>query len=119
MGLTEDGLDDIKMTLNRIANQLPTAVKDAVDESLSEGMFHSVDVVHVVTGRLRDSIRTENITEEGGDLVAGGEGGVDYADIEELGNSRREGHPYLRPGAEVAFRSLQENVKKQVDDLLS
>lgn len=118
MGLTEDGLDDIKQTLNRLVNQLPTAVKDGVDESLSEGMFHSVEVVHVITGKLRDSIRTENVTSEGGDLVAGGTGGVDYADIEELGNSRREGHPYLQPGFEVATNSVTENVRKQIDDLL-
>ena len=118
MGLTEDGLDDIKQTINRLINQLPEAVKEGVDESLSEGMFHSVEVVHVITGNLRDSIRTENVTSEGGDLVAGGTGSVNYADIEEVGNSRREGHPYLRPGAEVAFNSLKENVRKQIDDLL-
>lgn len=118
MGLTADGLDDIKRTLNALSNQLPDAVKDAVDESLSEGMFHSVGIVHVVTGKLRDSIRTENVSSEGGDLVAGGEGGVNYADIEELGNSRREGHPYLQPGFEVATNAVLDNVKKEIDRLL-
>lgn len=118
MGLKQEGLDEIKQTLERLANRLPDAVKDAVDESLSEGMFHSVEVVHVVTGNLRDSIRVENVTEDGGDLVAGGTGTVNYADIEELGNSRREGHPYLRPGFEVATAAVEENIKKQIEDLL-
>jgi hypothetical protein len=118
MGLKAEGLDDVKRTLEALTNQLPDAVKDAVDESLSEGMFHSVGIVHVITGKLRDSIRTENVSSEGGDLVAGGEGGVNYADIEELGNSRREGHPYLRPGFEVATNSVLDNVKKEIDRLL-
>lgn len=118
MGLKQEGLDEIKQTLERLINQLPTAVKDGVDESLSQGMFHSVDTVHVITGKLRDSIRTENVTSEGGDLVAGGTADVNYADIEELGNSRREGHQYLRPGFEVATAAVEENIKKEVDRLL-
>lgn len=118
MGLQSEGLEDIKMTLQRLENQLGNAVKEAVDESLGEGMFHSVEIVHVITGNLRDSIRVEDVTEDGGDLVAGGTGVVDYADIEELGNSRREGHPYLRPGFEVATASIADNIKKKVDELL-
>jgi hypothetical protein len=118
MGLKEEGLDDVKQTLERLNNQLPDAVKDAVDESLSEGMFHSVEIVHVVTGRLRDSIRTENVSSDGGDLVAGGEGGVNYASIEELGNSRREGHPYLQPGFEKTKSVVLDNLKKEIDRLL-
>ncbi len=111
-------MDDIKRTLEALQKQLPNAVKDAVDESLSEGMFHSVDIVHVVTGKLRDSIRTENVSSDGGDLVAGGTGSVNYADIEELGNSRREGHPYLEPGFEKTKASIQQNIKKEIDRLL-
>lgn len=118
MGIQQDGLDDIKKTLERLSNQLPNAVKDGVDESLSEGMFHSVEIVHVVTGRLRDSIRTENVSSEGGDLVAGGTGGVNYAAIEELGNSKREGHPYLQPGFEKTKSVILDNVKKEIDRLL-
>lgn len=117
MGIQQDGLDDIKKTLERLVNQLPDAVKEGVDESLGEGMFHSVEIVHVVTGKLRDSIRVENVTSEGGDLVAGGTGGVNYADVEELGNSRREGHPYLQPGFEKATSVVEQNVRKQIEDL--
>lgn len=118
MGIKQDGLDDIKRTLKALENQLPNAVKDAVDESLSEGMFESVDIVHVITGKLRDSIRTENVSSEGGDLVAGGTGSVNYADIEEVGNSRREGHPYLRPGFERTKQVIDQNLKKEIDRLL-
>lgn len=123
MGLDQEGLDEIKQTLERLINQLPTAVKDGVDESLNEGQMHSHGIVHVITGNLQSTIRTENVSEEGGDLVAGGTQGsfgkfVDYADIEEMGNSRREGHPYLRPGFEVATAAVAENIKKEVDRLL-
>lgn len=59
--------------------------------------------VHVITGNLRDSIRTEASSEEPGmaDVIAGGINGVDYAADEEFGNSRRPAHPYLRPAADT------------------
>jgi hypothetical protein len=110
-------LDTLVDDLQRFKNAIPNAVKEALQESLDEGKDHSVSVVHVVTGNLRDSIRTDNVTEDGGDLVAGG-GSVDYAEYEELGNSRREGHPYLQPGMEVAFRGLTTKVKDKIDDVL-
>lgn len=112
-----DGLERMRDKIQGIIDGLPNAVKDAVQESLDQGKDHSVEVVHVVTGRLRDSIKTENISEEGGDLVAGG-GVVDYAAYEEFGNSRREGHPYLSPGFEVATRAMETNLKKHIDDLI-
>lgn len=110
-------LDDMVADLEAFKNKIPNAVKDAVQEALDEGKDHSVGVVHVVTGALRDSIRVENVTEDGGDLVAGG-GGVDYAEYEELGTSRREGHPYLTPGMEVAFRSLKDKVKDKIEEAM-
>lgn len=109
--------DSLVDDLQRFKDKIPDAVKDALQESLDEGKDHSVSVVHVITGALRDSIRTDNVTEDGGDLVAGG-GGVDYAEYEELGTSRREGHPYLQPGMEVAFRGLADKVKDKIDDIL-
>jgi hypothetical protein len=110
-----DAFEQASNDLQEFVNKIPNAVKEAVQESLDEGKDHSVSIVHVITGALRDSIRTEDVSEDGGALVAGG-GGVDYAEYEELGTSRREGHPYLQPGAEVAFRSLQSNVKDKIEE---
>lgn len=111
-----DGLERMRDKIQGIIDGLPNAVKDAVQESLDQGKDHSVEVVHVVTGRLRDSIKTENISEEGGDLVAGG-GVVDYAAYEEFGNSRREGHPYLTPGFEIATREFPNKLKDKLDEV--
>lgn len=118
MSSNVEGSEQIKRDINRIADGLPNAIRSAIEESLESGESHSKGVVHVVTGRLRDSIRVEMKGDDQGDLVAGGTGGVNYAAIEELGNSSREGHPYLRPGAEVANRELSENIKKKIDALL-
>lgn len=123
MGLDQDGADEVKKTIERLANRLPDAVKEAVEESLGEGQMHSHEIVHVITGNLQSTIRTENITEEGGDLVAGGIDGeygkfVNYAAIEELGNSRREGHPFLRPGFERTTSVIGDNIKKKIEELL-
>lgn len=118
MGLEGDDLDAMKKRLRRIIDGLPDAVKEAVDESLEEGKEHSVGIVHVVTGRLRDSIRTENVSEEGGDLVAGGTGGVDYAAHEEFGTARREPHPFLSSGYQIAQRQLPQKMKEKLRDLM-
>lgn len=59
-------------------------------------------IVHVVSGNLRDSIRTEPGDEPGtANVIAGGINGVDYAADEEYGNSRRPPHPYLRPAVDM------------------
>jgi HK97 gp10 family phage protein len=118
MGLDEDGLDDLKKTIERLVNRMPDAMKEAAQESLDEGQMHSYDIVHVVTGRLQSTIRTENVSEDGGDLVAGGTGGVNYAAVEEFGNSTREGHPYLEPGFEITKREAPNRIKEKIEDLL-
>jgi HK97 gp10 family phage protein len=111
----DDAFDQASNELKSFAGKISNAMKEAIQESLDEGKDHSVGVVHVVTGALRDTIRTENVSENGGDLVAGGIDGVEYAEYEEMGTSRREGHPYLRPGAEVAFRALESKIKEKIE----
>lgn len=118
MGITESGGDKIKADLERIANGLPGAAKEAIQETLEVGEQQAKSTVHVVTGRLRDSIRIEMQGDEQGDLVAGGQGGVDYAAIEELGNSTREGHPYLRPAFEMSTKEAENKLKSKVDGLI-
>jgi hypothetical protein len=118
MGLDEDGMDDLKKTIQRLIDRTPNAMKEAAQESLEEGERHAYDTVHVISGRLQSTIRTENVSEEGGDLVAGGTGGVNYAAVEEFGNSRREGHPFLTPGFEITKRVAPDKVKEKINDLL-
>lgn len=119
MGLTGiDELDAIRERLEKIKNGIPDAAKEASQESLDAGMDHAVDTVHVITGRLRDSIRTENVSENGGDLVAGGIDDVDYAGYEEFGTSTHEAHPYLTPGWEITKREFPDKVKGKIEDLL-
>ena len=115
--MSSEGFDDIVQKLQKIVDGIPNATREAVQESLDEGMDHSVSVVHVITGRLRDSIKTENVSETGGDLVAGG-GDVDYAAHEEYGTSKREGHPYLEPGFEITKREFPNKWKDKIEDLL-
>lgn len=118
MSVKTEGGDKILADLNRIAEGMSGALKGALEESLNMGKDHSVSVVHVISGRLRDSIRVEMKGDDSGDLVAGGQGGVDYASAEEVGNSKRPGHPYLTPGGEIAWRELQTKVKDKVDGLI-
>lgn len=118
MGLESSGADRVKNDIDRIANGLPDAVRSAIQETLDSGMEQGKETVHVVTGALRDSIRVEMQGDDQGDLVAGGTGGVDYAAVEELGNSRREGHPFLRPSFEMATQEASQKLKDKIDDLM-
>lgn len=75
--------------------------------------------VHVVSGNLRDSIRTEPSDEPGiADVIAGGINGVDYAADEEFGNSRRPAHPYLRPAADTGKSEARTVMRAKVYALI-
>lgn len=118
MSLTVEDGGNTKKKLENLIKGLPEAARAASQDTLQTGERQAKTVVHVITGRLRDSIRTENITQNGGDLVAGGTGEVDYAIYEELGNVYREGHPFLRPSLEYSMRDGPKNLKKKIDNLM-
>lgn len=75
--------------------------------------------VHVVSGDLRDSIRTEPSDEPGiANVIAGGINGVDYAADEEFGNSRRPPHPYLRPAADTGKSEARTVMRRRTYALI-
>lgn len=116
--MSVQGGDQVRRSLENLAKGFGKAVNDGVAEKLEEGKQTSVDTVHVITGALKGTIRVEMKGNGNGDLVAGGQDGVDYAAEEELGNSSREGHPFLNPGFSVATQNLPATVKKKVDALM-
>lgn len=68
------------------------AVADGLSEVGSKVVGYAQSTVHVVTGNLRDSIGYDSNDTE---VVVSAS--MDYAQYEELGTSRQQAHPYLRP----------------------
>jgi hypothetical protein len=91
--------------LERIISGLPHASQLGRRRAAEDGINDAKRIVHVQTGALQRSIRilseTQNTTTYGSDL--------DYAYVEEYGNSRRPAHPYLRP----RFNVLREGLAAQ------
>lgn len=69
-------------------------------------------LVPVDTGRLRDSIRVNEIGPRSYTVGPGDE--VEYADYVEFGTSRMAAQPYMRPAAEMARREFPRRVARQI-----
>ena len=77
-----------------VMNAIARGVENGLDDIGFEVGMNAVDRVHVVTGRLRDSI---DYTVEGESVYVFAD--TEYAAYEELGTSRQPAHPYLKPAA--------------------
>lgn len=88
---------DIQIT--DYGDDIKAAIKDAIERALEriglEVESYAKALVHVITGRLKNSITHYT---EGNAVYIGSN--VEYAAFEEEGTSKRPPHPYLRPAAE-------------------
>ena len=101
--------------IERIISELPQAVKRGRRRAAEDGINDAKRIVHKDTGALMNSIR---ILEETEDMTAYGSE-LDYAYVEEHGNSRRPAHPYLAPRANALREGLAaQYVKQEIDKIL-
>jgi phage gpG-like protein len=101
--------------LQRILQQvIPDAVKATLDKSAQSGRQGAKEIVHVISGDLKDSIR---VLEQGDNYIVIGSD-LDYAADEEFGNSKRPPHPYLSPQGDrlqsEAPRTLEEEINRRL-----
>jgi HK97 gp10 family phage protein len=93
--------------LNRLANQLSSGVKTALEAGGKAGLSHAQSVVPVRTGFLRSTLYSEV---KGDSLELGGR--ADYTAAVEFGTIRMPARPFIRPGGEVAVSEIQNTLPK-------
>lgn len=76
----------------RCIDAINEAVSDALGEIGKAASDHAKGTVHVITGNLRDSIGY-SVADNKVTIFAD----MPYAAYEELGTSRQDAHPYLKP----------------------
>lgn len=94
--------------LQRLADQLKTGVKTALDAGGKAGLTKAQSVVPVKTGFLRSSLYAE-VKENS--LELGGK--ADYTAAVEFGTSRGlPARPFIRPGIEISIQEIQKALPK-------
>ena len=104
---------DLDMTdfTQEISEGIKLAIHRALVRIGLECEGYAKDLVHTVTGRLKNSI-TNYV--EGNAVYIGTN--VEYAQFEEEGTSRRPPHPYLRPAAEGHMDEWQKILEDELEN---
>ena len=94
----------LEKAINTIIRQIPRAMKN----SLNDARNYAVSVVPVKTGRLKGSIKVEEINPFYGRIGTN----VEYARVVEFGDVGRRPKPYLRPAFVIGQKSLKRRLKQ-------
>ena len=110
------------VTIRIVSNRLPAvaaglgaAVAEAVRKTTLDIEAEAKRLVPVRTGTLRRSIHS---TFENGGRTGRVGPSVDYGVYVEFGSRGRAARPYMRPAAERSARSLADNVRGAIRDIL-
>jgi HK97 gp10 family phage protein len=118
--VTIEGTEKFKAKLHDIESAITSREADNVGRAGAQIIAQKArENVHVITGALKGTIRVEDSDEHGvAQAVAGGINGVDYADDEEYGNSRRPPHPYMRPAVDSSKSQVRTVMRNAVYALI-
>lgn len=114
----KSGILKYEIEITDKSDEVSAAIHEAFRVSLERfGLLveaYAKDLVHVVTGRLRNSI-THYVD---GDSVFVGTN-VEYAQYEEEGTSRRPPHPFLRPALEEHKAEYIKIIEEEINSAIS
>lgn len=96
-----------------VESALRAALAKGLDSAGARAEAYAKETVHVITGNLRDSIG-----HEASDDAVVVYAGMDYAPYEELGTSRQDAHPYLRPSVMDHTGELMDIIGNAVSSVL-
>lgn len=109
------GLEQAISGLTGLAQNVDTAVERAMIEGADNILSTARADVHVVSGRLRGSLR---ITGQSRNEVRGGST-LDYAGIEEYRvGGRKPSHEYLRPAIDANLSIIYQNMIRAISSAL-
>lgn len=107
----------VELDISDYTEEITDAVKQAIRRGLTKiglkAERYAKQTVHVITGRLRNSITHE--VDEGEMAVYIGTN-VEYAPYEEEGTSKRPAHPFLRPAAQEHIDEYVQIMKNELKD---
>jgi hypothetical protein len=118
-GVTIDGLEDILRMLDGLPRELGQAKRKALQEAANHMVRTAQSRVHVVSGRLKKSIKVESVTTDQATVVAQ----TPYAQEEE----RRQGikigvntpHQFMLPASRETALLFPKMIIREIDAVLS
>lgn len=113
------GISAVMKNIEALGKEIEAGARKAQMRAALEIESEAVAEVPVDTGRLKDSISTQEVggtIEVGSGVKAGTE--VEYAHFVEFGTSKRAAHPYLQPAVEIVKqrypKMIIEDVKMEI-----
>lgn len=106
------GEDRLLARLRDIIDAMRGGSADATRDMAEAIKDRAQQLVPVDTGRLRDSIRVNELGPRSYTVGPGDE--VEYAEYVEYGTSRMAAQPYMRPAIELARQEFPRRVARQI-----
>lgn len=106
------GQDRIRDRLRELVTGMRSGAAESSEEMAERVQSLAKDYVPVDTGRLRDSIRVNQVGRAKFTVGPGDE--VEYAEFVEYGTSVSPAQPYMRPALELARREFGRRVARTV-----
>lgn len=112
VSVTVTGLDRVLRMANNMS-RLQQVATDGLEEGAGLMVNDAKTTVHVITGRLKNSIKI--LRKSAGQVEWGSQ--VEYAGHEEFGNSKRPPHPYARPALQSNLPTTANIVRQRISTL--
>lgn len=107
----------VDLDISDYTKEITTAIHQAIRRALTKiGLQcerYAKQIVHVITGRLRNSITHEV---DMGEMAVYIGTNVEYAPYEEEGTSKRPAHPFLRPAAQDHIAEYVQIMKDELEN---
>jgi hypothetical protein len=100
---------------DKVADKVKAAQKQGLLRTVSDCLEDAKDLVHIRTGTLQRSIKTEGVQEDKEGLsILWGSWDVNYAFWQEVLPESKGGKAYLRPSADKNYPKLGEYIRKSM-----
>lgn len=102
---------------SEIASMVRRTARTAMDDTLDAAVKRAKQLAPVDTGRLRNSIRKERLSETYNGMKGEISANTTYALYVELGTVKMRAQPYLRPAMDAEFRKFPKTLADRVQRL--
>jgi HK97 gp10 family phage protein len=118
-GVTIDGLEDIIRALDALPREMGQAKRRALQEAANFMVREAQSRVHVVTGRLKKSIKVESVTTDEATVIAE----THYAQQEESRQGIKVGvntpHQFMLPSSRATALQFPKMIIREIDAVLA